>query len=65
MVNEDAHKQKEVGPSTPVQVSGFGVVPNVGDILQVFPSAKAAKERAEQLVELHEAERHQKVWRHP
>jgi translation initiation factor IF-2 len=43
-----------------VQLSGFAQVPNVGDVLQVFPSAKAAKQRAEELADLHHDERRQK-----
>ena len=57
MVDENSKNQKDAGPSTPVQLSGFAGVPNVGDVLQVFPSAKAAKQRAEELADLHHDER--------
>ncbi len=38
----------EAGPSTPVEVLGSGSVPTAGDMLQVLPSEKVARELAEQ-----------------
>ena len=59
MTNEDGKKLKEAGPSTPVQLTGLGSVPSTGDILQVFGSAKEAKNSAEELAGLIDDEKRQ------
>lgn len=49
----DAHgvRKDTVGPSAAVRISGFGDVPQVGDILQVVGSEREARDLAEQLHE--------------
>ncbi|PIR53635.1 translation initiation factor IF-2 [Candidatus Peregrinibacteria bacterium CG10_big_fil_rev_8_21_14_0_10_49_10] len=52
----DAHGKRlqSVPPSGPVRISGFsGVVPNVGDILQVVSSEKQARDMVDQMKEHH------------
>lgn len=57
MVDDNGKKVKEAGPSKPVLISGLDKVPSTGSILQVFPSAKVAREKADELQELHLAEK--------
>ena len=49
----DAHgsRLEEAGPSGAVQVSGFHILPQVGDILQVVPSEKEARDLMESVKE--------------
>jgi translation initiation factor IF-2 len=44
--DESGRKLKEAGPSTPVQISGFSEIPQVGDILQTLTSLDEAKQIA-------------------
>jgi len=46
------HRVRRAGPSTPVQVMGLNDVPSAGDIFQVFPSDREAR----QVIEARKAE---------
>jgi len=43
---------KKAGPSCPVQISGLSGLPQTGDILQVMPNEKLAKEKALEIAQL-------------
>ncbi len=50
VMNDYAGKPLKVaGPSTPVSISGFKILPRAGDLLQVIESAKEARRRAEEV----------------
>jgi translation initiation factor IF-2 len=49
MINDDGKRVKSATPGMPVRVSGLGEPPSAGDILQVYPSAKLAREKAEEI----------------
>lgn len=48
MNNDKGMKVKSAGPSMPVAVTGFGDVPNAGDIITVVESDKFARQLAEE-----------------
>ncbi len=47
MLDEKGKRVKRAGPSTPVEVLGFGDVPQAGDIARAFHDEKEAREAAE------------------
>jgi len=51
MIDDAGRRLLEVRPSGPARVSGLESVPSVGDILQVVPSEKAARDLVSQLRE--------------
>ena len=57
MVNDVGKKIKKAEPSYPAQISGMSKVPEVGEILQVFSSAKIARQKAEEIKNLSAEER--------
>lgn len=44
---------KSAGPSVPVQLSGFKILPRSGDLLQVMENDKTARKRAEEVASIH------------
>lgn len=48
MVNDKGRRVKTAGPSTPVEIQGFGEAPSGGDHLTVVSNEKLAREVAEQ-----------------
>ncbi len=46
MLDENGHKQTEVGPSTPVEILGLSGTPNAGDELLIVDSERKAREVA-------------------
>ncbi|MBI5400010.1 translation initiation factor IF-2 [Candidatus Saganbacteria bacterium] len=52
LFNEHGDRLSEAGPATPVEVLGASAVPTAGDMLQVLPTEKEAKQIAEQRQEL-------------
>ena len=48
LLDENGANTKEAGPSTPVQVLGFGSVPSAGDEFRVTDKAKTARDIGEQ-----------------
>ena len=57
MMDAKGKRQTEVGPSGAVRVSGFNVVPMVGDILQIVPSEHVAKTMLEEVCKAHASEK--------
>lgn len=47
MVNDLGRRVKEVGPSTPVEITGLNEVPLAGDQFQAFPDEKKARQIGE------------------
>lgn len=48
IVDDSGHRMKEVGPGTPVRISGIDMVPNAGDKFYIVDTLKQAQEAAEQ-----------------
>jgi translation initiation factor IF-2 len=48
MVNDEGKRVQLAPPGMPVRISGLSRVPSTGEILQVFPDAKTAREKAEE-----------------
>lgn len=57
MVNDEGKKVQFAPPGMPVRISGLSEVPSTGEILQVLPTAKAVREKKEELLSLHEEEK--------
>lgn len=57
MVNDEGKRIKTAPPGMPVRISGLTEVPSTGEILQVYPSTKIAREKAEEMKELKEQEK--------
>ncbi len=49
MIDDAGNKLKTAPPGTPIRISGLEAVPAAGGILQVYPSAKLARQHAEEL----------------
>ncbi len=47
------HEIKEAGPSVPVNISGFSVLPQTGDLIQVMESEKVARKKSEEVASIH------------
>lgn len=47
MVNDIGRRVKEVGPSTPVEITGLNDVPLAGDRFMVFEDEKTARQIGE------------------
>jgi translation initiation factor IF-2 len=56
MINDEGNKIKDAPPGMPVRISGLSQVPATGEILQIYPNAKVAREKAEELALLKEEE---------
>ena len=47
MINDTGKRITEAGPSVPVEMMGFGILPDAGDLFTVVPNEKAAKDAVE------------------
>ncbi|MCF7905771.1 translation initiation factor IF-2 [Candidatus Gracilibacteria bacterium] len=57
MKNFEGKQIKSAPPSTPVQITGMSVPPNVGDLVQVMESERVARRKAEEVASIsHEDE---------
>ncbi len=52
MIDDNGEKLTKALPGTPIRISGLDAVPAAGGILQVYPSAKAARQQAEEMMTL-------------
>ena len=57
MKNYRGEEVKAAAPSTPVQISGLGKLPQMGDLLQVMKSDKEARKKAEEVASLHHTDK--------
>ncbi len=53
MVNDLGRRVKEVGPSTPVEITGLSDVPQAGDQFRVFEDEKKARQIGEARMSRH------------
>lgn len=56
MMNDEGKRIQKATPGMPVRISGITEVPGTGEILQVFPTTKIAREKAEEMRLLNEEE---------